>query len=545
MTPSPLFRVAPLSERWFDRPQYRPRVGPEDSGRWFLLSGAVPRAAVLPPPPAPVPEELRPPPEAVRKAVEATYEDWDVPDSPAARRNIEALSRDDTITVVAGQQPGFLTGPLYTIYKAVSAIALAEACEKAHGRRCVPVFWVAGEDHDVDEIREARFPGADGEVVARLPHAAGRRPLSTLPVDEATEAVLDEVIRHLRGRRHGDEAASLVELYRGRNLASGCAAILARLLGKHGLVIVDPEKLRPLAAPIFQRLVEEADAVVDALREGRRRLAKRGVKPFVAARLPLFLLRDGSREHVAFEGGRLRIDGGGPALDRAALLDELARDPGAFSAGAILRPLIQHVVLRSGLTVGGPAEVGYFAQLPPLSGWLGIETPRIALRAQCTMIDGKAARSWERLGIDGEDLAAARRPEDLVRLDDGSPRLEWARRLQAEMRALREELLEGGGFGEAARRRLERSSRKAELAVGGVVERLEQELRRRDEEGFLAATTLWNHVFPGDALQERRWNAFHYLAKYGTRWLEGLLDAIRKSPLSLNHLLLLFRGESS
>lgn len=551
MSPSSLFRSHDLPERWFDRRQYRPRVGRGGDGRWFLLSGSVRFLRELP---APAP--TRSPGsrhnvsgEKTREALLRTYEGWDLPRTAKIRSSIDALADGGACAVVAGQQPGFLTGPLYTIYKALSAIALAEEVERKWKRRCVPVFWVAGDDHDIEEIREARFPGPGGEeIVARLPHPAGRRPLSTLAVDGETLTVLDQLAGQLAQRRFAGETASLADLYRGRNLASGFAAILSELLGEHGLLVLDPERCRPLAAVVVERLLEDPAAAMECVIEGFRSVEERGLKPQVAPRLPLFLLRDGLRHHVTYSDrdAELKIDGGGPTLERRALEQLLATDPAAFSTGGLLRPLIQQLVFPESITVGGPSEVGYFAQLPPLCRWLGIAEPRIALRAQSTLIDGKAARCWEKLALNVEDLAAAQKPEDLVRLDGDFPVLDRARRLERETRELTERLPDDLRFlPDASLRRLARSSSKARSAAEGFAQRLDMELRRGREESFQTASTLWNHVFPGGDLQERRWNGFHYLSRYGRQWLEDLLNEFRRAPLSPHHRLILFAGDTT
>ena len=162
--------------------------------------------------------------EGLVAAMESTYEDWNLPCLPQAAAGIERLRLDETLCVVTGQQPGFLGGPLYVLYKALSAISLARWVEESCGTPCVPVFWVAGEDHDIDEVRTARFPIGGEDAAFSLPHEISRVPLSKLPIDSQCEKVLTEFIASIGARKHSDAVEELAGQYHGRNVASGFAA---------------------------------------------------------------------------------------------------------------------------------------------------------------------------------------------------------------------------------------------------------------------------------------------------------------------------------
>jgi bacillithiol biosynthesis cysteine-adding enzyme BshC len=531
-------RIETLPERWFDREQYRPQLPSAEGLRWFVLTGAVKPARTL--------HEITPPrstagdrpqrlasPAEVAAAFAATYAGWGIVPSDAAQRNLDALQDPRTRVVVTAQQPGFLGGPLFTLYKALSAVALSVAIERRLGSRCVPVFWVAGDDHDVDEARTARWPGADGaEVELSLPHPADRRPLSTLAVDADTEAVLDQARQHLAPRRFGAEAAALADLYRGRTVASGFAALLAAVLGGDGLLVLNPEELRPLARPLVHRVVESPEAAIEAIDAGAEELRSHGLKPFVATRLPLFLLRDGRRDHLSPAPGGLSVDGGGPFLDRSLLLHTLERQPQLFSAGALLRPLVQDSLLPVAAAVLGPTELGYHAQLGPLRRWLGVEAPPAVLRLQATFLGGREARAFSRLGLTAEGFAAARRPEDLL------PRAQEST-ISQELSALRGRIEELGNRvadeHAAERRAVQRSTAAALAALDGLRARAERAAQRADADLTAAAEAVWRAAFPGGVLQERRWSWLHYFAKYGREWLGLLLRELEGGPASVCH----------
>ena len=522
----------PLS--WYDRPQYRPVLPTPDTESWFPLAREElmlrslsdehcrKRAAIG------VPDR-----EGLVAAFKSTCENWRLPETAEATAALERLARNDTLCVVTGQQPGFLGGPLYVLYKALTAIALSRWVEAECGRACVPIFWVAGEDHDIDEVRRHRLPS--GEAF-QLPHPAGRAPLSELTIDPPSEAVVDEFLSALSDLPHSSLVEELASQYRGRSVASGFAALLAGLLGRYGLLFLDPEKLRPLSKPLIRRCIEEPEEVINQIEKGSQELSGTGLKPFVASRLPLFVLREGSRDHLSPGENGLVVDGGGPQFDREELLDLLDKEPASFSCGALLRPLIQDYLLPSLTTVGGPAEVGYFAQLGPLSKWLGVERPQILLRFQGTLLAGEGRQAWKELGLDGGSLAAALNPEDLVSPADERGEL-------AELRAIGERLSALGSDLETespGSRGVERGLRTAQESLARLASRIRKLQARGDPAAWARASTVWNHLLPDDKLQERRWGFLQPIAEYGTEWIETVLEEIGRDPFSLSHRLIEF-----
>ena len=547
--------VQPLNESWFARPQYKPRLE-RDGGAssWFLLdpffrpigdletlAAAQPRGALS---------------EATLAAVfRETYANWLLPVSSATSESLRALESPDATVVVAGQQPGFLGGPLLSLYKALGAVALARRLQASHGKPCVPVFWVAAEDHDLDEVRTCRVPGptgqggargettgdeTTGDIAFRVPHKSDRRPLSEYPVDDAVEAVLDQATEHFSQRRFAHLARELVDSYRGRQLASGFASFLLRLLGDTGLLVLDPHVLRPTAAPLFERVVDDAVAVMEAIAKGRDTVAAAGVAPFVAGRLPLFLIRDGKRHYVAppsrGEHEKSFVVGGTEPISVRELKELAIASPERFSSGALLRPLLQQQLLPSVATVGGPAEIGYHRQLRPLARLLGIPTPTVVLRPQATLVDGKSAALCKTVGC--ERLAGALEAESLMEPLGSGPLLELESKATATQAILSAALegLPSSTQTERLQRRIDKLHAEA-LRLGATIEKLHLERRAGTSRRY---HSLWQTLFPGGSLQERRWSSLHFVARHGTDWIEELLSAVEAAPLDLSHRLVLF-----
>ncbi len=528
MTRSVQFSDLPLE--WFDRPQYRPRVELDGRSEWFILSPTFQPELDVPLVPPREPPAGRP---ALRSAFEETYDAWKIPRRGPTERSLEEVAEAGTAVIVAGQQPGFLGGPLHTVYKALSAVAAARRYRIATGRPCVPVFWVAADDHDLDEVRDAYFPGPDGgDVSFRFPGESDRRPLEDYEVGAAALEVLDATDRHFEGRRFADKAHALMALYRGRGLASGFAAMIADLLGHTGLLVLNPVAVRPMAGRIFRGAIEEPRTILGLVATGRTEVEAKGMKPLVAERLPLFLVRDGKRHHLSPTEDGLAIDGGGPALSLKDALQALARDPRCFSPGALLRPVVQEECLPCVLSVGGPAEVGYFAQIGPLAAHFGFERPRIALRLNATLVEGKLARAASAMPL--ETIARARSPEDLLAPEEEPEPLRIARGLAGQV----EETLVKA-IGEAAppadAERLRKRAKSIAADIASLAERLAKARLGGRTREIEEARKLWSFIFPGEVLQERRWNVLHFVAKHGTGWLDEIIAAIEEDPLRIAH----------
>jgi bacillithiol biosynthesis cysteine-adding enzyme BshC len=542
------FISIPAPPRWFDGAAYRPRIRVGERECWLLASEAIPFVRELPEEP-PAPSREAPSASSRRAALASLYDRWKLPLPPAARASLDEAGDERALFVVAGQQPGFLGGPLYSIYKAITAVVVAEKLRTKWGRPVVPIFWVASEDHDLDEVRSAFLSGPDGtDREFRLPWNSDRRPVADWQLGDDIEPILADARTAIAGKRHEADVLPLIDNWKGRGLAEGFGHFIATLFGDHGLLVTEPESLRALSRPIFRRVVDQAREVMDAIDAGCTEVRARGIEPQVAARFPLFLIETPrapglarTRHHVELDGDRLKLDGGGRFLEREELEAWLDREPERFSSGALLRPLVQAHVFPTALTIGGPAEIAYFAQIGPLAELLGVPRPAIGIRFQATIIDAKAARAWDRLGLDPDRLALATRSEDLIDSADADGLLASADDL-AERIGEFGRLLDRSSLANDAKQRIARGSDRLVASVDSLRERIDGELRRGDEDRLRLARAVWYQVYPGGVLQERRWSPIGFLARHGRAWLESLFEIARRDPLRLEHVFVIARS---
>lgn len=349
--------------------------------------------------------------------------------APSAARDAHlAALASGAATVVTGQQVGLFLGPLYTLYKAASAIVVARTLSRETGVPVVPVFWLQTEDHDVAEIATCEVASGDTcEAVAVPVDAASRVSIAHLQLPDAIAHSVD-VVAALLGS--GPDAIAHVERLRrhyraGATWSEAFAGLLAELFAPEGLVVIDPREptLAAVTAPIHARALEDAPRIADALLARCEELARDGrpapvhVRP--GAPLSFFHPAGARGPRVRLEpasGGGFVEVGGDRVHDRRALLAELARDPLSFSTSALLRPILQDTLLPTAAYIGGPAEVAYLAQLPPLYHVFDRTPPLVIERAHFRIVDERARRVLARLGVTADQLEHCSEPTLLARL---------------------------------------------------------------------------------------------------------------------------------
>jgi bacillithiol biosynthesis cysteine-adding enzyme BshC len=440
---------------------------------------------------------------------------------PAAEANARALAAGTALAVATGQQPGLLAGPLLSEHKAAGAIALARRAAEALGRAVVPVFWVASEDHDWNEVNRAAVIDRAGAVrTLSLDVAGDRRSVADVPVPR--EAA-DDLLRRLgEALPETDRAAAAVAAAappEGADLGTWFGVLLGRLLGDAGLVVVEPHVVAPWAGPVFARLVRDGERVQSSVRDAGARMRAAGLSSPLAPEpgtAPLFL-RDalgGARRRVAFDGEAVTLRGERTALSRAALEDLVAREPLLASGDVVGRVIVQDAVLPVLALVGGPAELAYWAQARAAHEGAAGPFPVACPRPSATWVDARTAEAFASGGLAlAEALEGA--GEAAPRAGAPGPLAGRLARLRSELEAVATEGRDVPG--------LARSLREAEkdvLAAEAAAREHADRARGIDRDRLRRATTL---LRPGGADQERVLSPVSLVARHGLEALrEGL-----------------------
>jgi bacillithiol biosynthesis cysteine-adding enzyme BshC len=304
--------------------------------------------------------------------------------------NCERL-RGAAVAVVTGQQAGLLTGPLYTIYKIITAINLAAAYERTNNQAVVPVFWNATEDHDLSEIAPFYYPEREWRAdFPRYGIAAEALPM------QPCRTVIDAYLATVDSDRRAAISA-LIEPDGFDGYGYFSSALIARLFRGTGLVILEPRILRSLGQPFFERAITQAQGVADALAAGAAQMQEAGL-------MPSFVAGTGSGVFVLDEQGVRRHQRRDNSWDEGALLSLVADRPDRLSTGAYLRPVLQSYLLPVLYCVGGASEIRYQQQLPGLFDLFDITMPDLVERHHATLLTSKEYAVMDRIGLTVIDL---------------------------------------------------------------------------------------------------------------------------------------------
>jgi bacillithiol biosynthesis cysteine-adding enzyme BshC len=345
-----------------------------------------------------------------------------LPPSAARQTNLDALAAGKTAVVATGQQIGLFLGPLYAFYKAASAIAVARAMEAESGVRCVPLFWLQTEDHDFAEIRSCTVAGRDGEttrlVLPEVGDARASVAYRTLPPQ--VNQLLDSLAEALEPGPAAEETLALLRAHYqpDHSMAAAFASVIAAVFADEGLLVFNPRDARvaELVAPIYKSCIEDCETIERLLHDRRDALTAAGFKEQVAVRergALVFFHRESAtgprfriQRKVASTGDVSWALAGSPeTLSHEDLLRTLAAEPLRFSSSALLRPIIQDVLLPTVAYVGGPGEINYFAQLPPLYAHFGLASPLLVPRGRFRCVDARTRRWLGQLGLKAADLS--------------------------------------------------------------------------------------------------------------------------------------------
>ena len=334
--------------------------------------------------------------------------------------NIEHLRSADCVAVVTGQQVGLFTGPLYSIYKALSAIKMAE-CLRGRGINAVPVFWMATEDHDLEEVSNAFVIDSSrelAEIRVSAPAEDHGKPVGTIALDASVSAAAAELSASLPETEFTDVLKEVLKKAwaPGATFGDAFGRYITSLLGKFGLIVVDPlnDKLKELAAPIYVQAIENSGEIVSALAMRGDQLVGDGYHAQVLVEkdyFPLFWQTDDGRR-VALRKARdqtVQAKGEKRSFTTTELSDAACAEPDRFSPGVMLRPVVQDFLFPTLCYFGGGAEIAYFAQNSEVYRVLGRPVTPILHRQSFTVVEVEAARTIEKYGLSLTDMFAGER----------------------------------------------------------------------------------------------------------------------------------------
>jgi bacillithiol biosynthesis cysteine-adding enzyme BshC len=419
------------------------------------------------------------------------------------------------VVVTTGQQPGYFGGPLYTLYKALTALALADAIEAATGVPAAPLFWAATDDTDFEEARHAAVALPGGLRTLTLAGAAGAdgRALAEMPLGDVSDA-LDVLLTGAASGAGTDVAAAIRAAHHaGATLGSSYVGLLRTVLQPLGVAVLDAwdESVRQAAGAPLRRALAQAEPLARALRVRSDAIRADGLAPQVHDMERLSLVwswQDGTRR-------RFGVAEGPEAARRAP--------EGSLSATVLLRPVIERQLVPTVAYVAGPGELAYFAQVTAVAETLGWPAPLAVPRWSGTLIEPHVQRLLERLAIDRSLLKDTGAVETAVARRAVPPGVRGAldglrQDIVVRMAALREgaaSVLPGPAI-EGAERQIAHKLERLERRLVAATKRVESQLMRD-------VATVLGALHPNGGRQERTLSWAPLVARHG----EPLVVALR------------------
>lgn len=321
--------------------------------------------------------------------------------SEATKKNIELLDSEKTFTVTTGHQLNLFTGPIYFIYKIVTTIKLTkELSTKYPNYNFIPVYWMATEDHDFEEINHFNFEGKKVSWKKESTGPVGR--LSTEGLDKVFEAYS----KHLN---LGEKAQFIKNLFKNaylehENLAEATRFLVNELFKEFGLVIIDGDdsQLKKVFSPYIKDELVYKENHLKVL-ETSKLLEdyKIQVNP---REINLFYITDTLRERIVFEDNLYKINNTSLHFTEQEILVELENYPERFSPNVILRPLYQEVILPNLAYIGGGGEIAYWLELKTMFQKNQIPFPILQLRNSVLIVSEKQEKKRIKLNLNWSDL---------------------------------------------------------------------------------------------------------------------------------------------
>jgi bacillithiol biosynthesis cysteine-adding enzyme BshC len=439
--------------------------------------------------------------------------------------NIERL-RQGAAAVVTGQQVGLFGGPTFCILKALTAVLMAEKAG------AVPMFWLATEDHDLDEINTVNLAAGDHlqKFTVNVPHREGAPVGNIAFTDEITAAA--QQVEALFGKSEISELLA-ASYSKGETFGTAFAKFYTKVFSEMGVVFLSPldAELHRIAQPVFSAALEKSDEINQALVERNHELETAGYHAQVKvtpSHTLCFYFEDGARTPVRHQDGEFLI--GERKLAAADLLNEAERCPEKFSANVLLRPLMQDYLLPTLCYIGGPSEVAYFAQIEVVYRKLAGRVTPVVPRIFATLIEPRTAKLMDRYQLSLLDLfntpektrelvASRALPDSILKsFDLAAEHVEKALALiQGPLEKLDKTLIDAA----------ENAGSKMRYQLQGIRDKAARAEARKNTEVLRHADELIAALYPNKELQEREIGAAYFLLKYGKSVLDQIKAGVR------------------
>lgn len=452
--------------------------------------------------------------------------------SKKASTHLEELS-ENGVVVIGGQQAGILTGPLYSVHKAITVVLLAEEKRKELDVPVIPVFWVAGEDHDLNEINHVYTENSQGIIKQKYPEKFILKVMAsdaTYSTKEMT-AFVEGIFRQFGETEHTrpllEEVLTAVE--KEETFTGFFVRLMNGLFQEQGLLFIDSayKPLREIETSHFTQFISESDELAKLIVEKEGQFSKLGFGEPIGAEKDaahLFYVHETGRVLLAKKDGAFVNESTGIRFSYEEMMHIAADKPWLLSNNVVTRPIMQDLVFPVLAFVGGPGEIAYWALLKDAFHHFGIRMPIIVPRVSMTLVSKRAKQAMESTSLTLEEVLDGKVQEVRERFI-GSLQNERFENLVAEtekqLNEKYEELKESSST--AMQQVLEKNLEFHEKQLEYVRKKAEEELLIRHETALRKYSILENELFPEGSLQERIFTPYHFMNQYGQELVRDLL----------------------
>ena len=463
----------------------------------------------------------------LNKSLERQYKGLEV--SKKTTANLNSLKESNTFTVVTGHQLNLFTGPLYFLYKIITTINLAKELKKAYPEcNFAPVYWMATEDHDFDEINYFNYENKKIQWNKEALGAVGKLDTSGL------EIVFDVFSKAIGNNKN---AEILKEWFKKgylehNNLTEATRYLANTLFGKYGLVIVDGDdkSLKELLIPYIKKdLLDNIsyNKVTETILEIEK-LPKKYRVQVKPREINYFYLKGDIRERIIEEKGRFYVNGTEIEFSRDKILVELKNNPERFSPNVICRPLYQEVILPNLCYIGGGGEIAYWLELKSLFETMNVTFPMLLLRNSALVLSRKQNAKLKKLNISIADLFLKQhsfvnkktREISNINIDFSKQR----KHLQIQFKELYKLAAQTEKSFLGAVKAQEVKQLKG---LDNLEKRLLKAQERKLKEHIVRMIKIRNELFPCQSLQERNLNFSELYLEYGETLIPYLVQTLK------------------
>lgn len=459
---------------------------------------------------------------------------------PPAIAAAKSLAQPNAVCAFTGQQAGLFGGPLYTIFKALTLLGWAERLHSILLRPVVPIFWIASDDHDFEEVRWTGFPNLDNEVerlslvVDGLPE---RTPVSEITLGSSIQDVLQALsTAQLKTEFSPDLFAALAQDYDpSRTMSQAFGRWISRLLGPLGLVVFDPSdpEAKALLKPLIREELEGHADTAAALSEINQRIDEAGYEQQVSHphnHTHLFYNHNGRHAVKTENDGTMRVDAEDASHPAEEWVTRLDAHPEAFSPGVLLRPIAQSRLFPVVTAVCGPSEIAYWAQSRALFERFDTVMPVVLPRSRATIVEAKNRKKVEALGHDVKDFFGDIEtlinthfersfPSDLEAVFD-----QERRECEARMKRLKAKVIE---FEPTLEKTFEVSAGRVDSTWDTLQKKVFQAHKRKGDEIRSRIYQLAAHLRPEGKPQERVFGIPYFINKYGFDVIKTIKEQLK------------------